>query len=70
MGYPPQKLTNIPVERVAKIMDSFRRDGAIKIIQQPMPDGTWVVTAEFAADPAEHNAWLKAAATATQRMTE
>lgn len=70
MSYPPQKLTNIPVKRVAEIVDSFRRDGAIKIIQQPMPDGTWVVTAEFAADPAEHKAWLKAAATATQSMAE
>jgi len=62
MSYPPQRLTNIPVERVNEIVDSFRLDGAIKITQQPMPDGTWVVTAEFATDPAEHTAWQKAAA--------
>lgn len=65
---PPQRLTNIPLARVPKIVDSFRLDGAIKITQEPMPDGTWVVTAEFAADPAEHKAWQAVAtATATDR---
>lgn len=63
---PPQRLISVPLNRVAEVSESFRLDGAIKIIQEPMPDGTWVVTAEFAADPAVHEAW-QAAATATIR---
>lgn len=67
---PPQRLTNIPLARVPEIVDSFRLDGAIKITQEPMPDGTWVVTAEFASDPEVHKAWQAAATSATQGFTE
>lgn len=47
MSYPPQILIDIPESRVSEIVESFRRDGAIKITQQQMRSGTWVVTAEF-----------------------
>ncbi|MFZ5931551.1 MAG: hypothetical protein ACOY15_10090 [Pseudomonadota bacterium] len=51
MSYPPQILIDIPESRVSEIVESFRRDGAIKITQQQMRSGTWVVTAEFEITP-------------------
>lgn len=50
MSYPPQILTDIPEDRVSEIVKSFRRDGAIKITQQQLRSGSWVVVAEFSED--------------------
>ncbi len=50
MSYPPQTLIDIPENRVSEIVESFRRDGAIKITQQQLRSGAWVVTAEFAEE--------------------
>lgn len=55
MSYPPQILTDIPESRVSEVVESFRRDGAIKITQQQLRNGTWVVVSEFSEDEMSSN---------------
>ncbi len=46
-----ERLTQVPENRVNKVMASFTAEGAIKIHKIQEPDGTWTVEAMFPVDP-------------------
>ncbi len=43
-----QRLTDVPSDRVDKIMTQFKAEGAMKVSRQRAPNGTWTVEAIFA----------------------
>ena len=42
-----ERLTGIPAEEVDELIKGFEIDGAIKILKESDPDGTWTLTAYF-----------------------
>jgi hypothetical protein len=46
-----EQLTDVPFEKVEKIVAMFRAEGATWVQRQEQPDGSWNVTAEFPPEP-------------------
>ena len=46
-----ERLTQVPDDRVDKIMAMFKAEGAKKIHKIQEPEGTWTVEAIFPVDP-------------------
>ncbi len=51
MAIKTERLTEVPDDRVDKIMAMFKAESAIEIRKIREPDGTWTVEAMFPADP-------------------
>ena len=42
-----QKMTKVPLEKVAEIVNSYALDGAYKILAKKTDNDLWVITAKF-----------------------
>ena len=42
-----QKMTKVPLKKVAKIVNSYALDGAYKILAKKTDNGLWEITAKF-----------------------